>query len=163
MEKLNYLIIHCTASPEGKELTKQDIIRMHTSPKEQGGRGWKKAGYNDIIYLNGDLVNIISFNQNDIVEEWEVANGAKGLNGRSRHIVYVGGCAKNGKTPKDTRTELQEKSLETYVRYTILRHPYIKVLGHNEVEGVKKACPSFNVSEWLKEIGVENKNIYNSK
>ncbi len=56
MGKLNYLVIHCTASPEGAALTKDDIIRMHTNPKHLGGRGWNRPGYSDIVYLDGELV-----------------------------------------------------------------------------------------------------------
>jgi N-acetylmuramoyl-L-alanine amidase len=166
LNKLNYLVIHCTATPENMAVTKDDIIRWHTLPKHQGGRGWNRPGYSDIIYLDGTLSNILPFNTDDFVDLWEVSNGAEGINGNSRHIVYAGGLdaeafKNNVKLPKDTRTEFQKHTLEVYVQYTILRHPDIQILGHYQAPSAKgKPCPSFNVPEWLREIGVPDKHIY---
>jgi len=160
MGKLNYLALHCTATPEGFPVTREDIIRMHTYPVHLGGRGWKRPGYSDIIYLDGSLVNISSFDQDDNVDNWEITNGIKGLNGQARHIVYVGGLDKQGRKPLDTRTEGQRHTMEIYVKYMVLRHPYIKVMGHNQAPNAKKACPSFDVPEWLRSIGIRDKNIY---
>lgn len=159
--KLNYLVLHCTATPEGRPVTKDDIIRWHTNPVHLGGRGWNRPGYADMVYLNGDLVNVIPFNTDDFVDQWEISNGVVGLNGNSRHIVYAGGMDKENKSPKDTRTKEQLEALEVYVKYTIKRHPKILVLGHNEAPNAHgKACPSFNVGEWLRSIGVADVNIY---
>jgi hypothetical protein len=48
------------------------------------------------------------------------------------------------------------------VKYTIKRHPQILVLGHNEAPNAHgKACPSFNVGDWLRSIGIPEVNIYN--
>lgn len=41
---LQYLVIHCTATPEGREVSAADIRRWHTSPPSEGGRGWKQVG-----------------------------------------------------------------------------------------------------------------------
>lgn len=159
--KLNFLIIHCTATPEGRAVSKDDIIRWHTNPLSKGGRGWKRPGYSDIVTLDGDLVNIIPFNTDDFVDLWEISNGVAGLNGNSRHIVYAGGMDKEGKTSKDTRTKQQLETLEVYVKFTIKRHPKIQVLGHNEAPNAHgKACPSFNTGEWLRSIGVSEENIF---
>ena len=49
-------------------VTKDDIIRWHTNPKHLGGRGWNRPGYSDIIYLDGELINIIPFNQDGDVD-----------------------------------------------------------------------------------------------
>lgn len=163
MGKLTYLVIHCTATPEGREVTKDDIIRWHTNPKHQGGRGWRRPGYSDIVYLDGSLVNILQFDQDDEVDSWEISNGARGINGIARHVVYAGGTDKAGKKPKDTRTDAQKETLETYVKFMLLRHPHIEILGHNQVPDANKACPSFDVPKWLKSIGVESKNIYKSQ
>ncbi len=43
------------------------------------------------------------------MDPWEVTNGAKWYNSVSRHIVYAGGVAKDGKTPKDTRTAARKR------------------------------------------------------
>jgi len=163
MGKLNYLVIHCTATPEGREVTKDDIIRWHTSPKHQGGRGWRRPGYSDIVYLDGSLVNILPFDQDDVVDAWEISNGAKGINGISRHVVYAGGVDKTGKKAKDTRTNEQKTTLETYIKFMLLRHPHIQILGHNQAPGANKACPSFDVPKWLKAIGIADKHIYTQR
>lgn len=151
MGSLKYLVIHCTASPQGRELTKADIIRFHTAPVNQGGRGWSRVGYSEMINLKGELINLRPYNENDTVEQNEYTFGAKGLNLVARHIVYVGGC--NGKMdPKDTRTPEQKVTLKRYVTEFHKLHPNCKIIGHNEV--ANKACPSFNVQKWLKTIGI---------
>ena len=68
------------------------------------------------------------------------------------HIVYAGGVEKDGKTPKDTRTGCQKKALEKYVKDFHRKFPDVRIIGHNELAA--KACPSFDVQEWLKEIGI---------
>ncbi len=160
MGKLRFLVIHCTATPESVEVDKGDVIAWHTNPRHLGGRGWNRPGYSDIIHLNGKLENIIPFDQDSYVDSWEISNGAKGINGISRHIVYTGGMDKDNKKAKDTRTEAQKVALETYVKYMVLRHPDIQVLGHNQAPGAIKDCPSFDVPKWLKSIGIGEKNIY---
>ena len=74
MSKLRYLVLHCTDTKEDQQVTKADIIRWHTSPKHQGGRGWRRPGYSDIVYLDGSLVNILPFDQDDEVDAWEISN-----------------------------------------------------------------------------------------
>jgi hypothetical protein len=66
--------------------------------------------------------------------------------------VYVGGCAADGKTTRDTRTPLQKKAIEKYVRDFHQRFPEVEIAGHNEFAA--KACPSFNVKNWIKQIGL---------
>jgi N-acetylmuramoyl-L-alanine amidase len=160
-ESLHYLVIHCTATAKGKPYTKDDVLRWHTAPKHSGGRGWTRPGYSDMIYLDGKLVNLIPFNTDDIVDPWEISNGIEGINGKSRHIVYVGGLDTEGKKSMDTRTDIQKHTMEVYVKYMVLRHPDIKIFGHNQALTANgKACPSFNVPEWLRQIGIGEKNIH---
>ena len=125
MAELKYLVIHCTATPQGRKVTGNDIRAWHTNPISKGGRGWK---------------------------QWEITNGAKGYNSISRHIVYVGGVAADGKTPEDTRTPGQLKALEDYVKDFHRRFPRVRIIGHNEI--ATKACPSFDVQAWLRKIGI---------
>ena len=152
MTKLKYLVLHCTATPEGREVTGADIRRWHTSPVSNGGRGWKQPGYTDIIHLDGTVERIVDNNEDANVDPWEITNGAKGYNSVSRHVVYAGGCARDGKTPKDTRTPAQLKAMEAYVKHFHKRFPGVRIIGHNEVAA--KACPSFDVQKWLKSIGI---------
>ena len=152
MTKLKYLVLHCTATPEGREVTGADTRRWHTSPVSNGGRGWKQPGYTDIIHLDGTVERIVDNNEDANVDPWEITNGAKGYNSVSRHVVYAGGCARDGKTPKDTRTPAQLKAMEAYVKDFHKRFPGVRIIGHNEVAA--KACPSFDVQKWLKSIGI---------
>lgn len=150
--KLKYLVLHCTATPEGREVSAADIRRWHLSPPAAGGRGWKQVGYTDMIHLDGTVERLVDNNEDANVDPWEITNGAKGCNSVSRHVVYSGGTAKDGKTPKDTRTAEQKTAMAAYVKNFHRRFPDVKIIGHNEVAA--KACPSFDVQKWLKTIGI---------
>jgi hypothetical protein len=151
-QELKYLVLHCTATPEGRDVSAAEIRRWHTSPVSAGGRGWKQVGYTDLVHLNGSVERLVANNEDAWVDPWEITNGAKGYNSISRHIVYAGGVAADGKTPKDTRTAAQKAALEKYVKDFHAAHPKVKIIGHNQVAA--KACPSFDVSAWLREIGI---------
>lgn len=149
--RLQYLVIHCTATPEGREVTSAAIRHWHTDPVSKGGRGWKQVGYTDMIHLDGKVERLVQNNEDANVDPWEITNGAKGYNSISRHVVYVGGCDKQLK-PKDTRTAAQKAALKAYVLDFHKRFPKVRIIGHREV--ANKACPSFDVQKWLKEIGI---------
>ena len=151
-KELKYLVIHCTATREGREVSAAEIRRWHTSPVSAGGRGWKQVGYTDLVHLNGSVERLVANNEDAWVDEWEITNGAKGYNSVSRHVVYAGGVAADGKTAKDTRTTAQKAALEKYVKDFHAAHPKVKIIGHNQVAA--KACPSFDVQAWLREIGI---------
>lgn len=154
---MKYLVLHCTATPEGREVTSGEIRHWHTDPVKKGGRGWKQVGYTDMIHLDGRVERLVRNNEDAEVDPWEVTNGAKGYNTVSRHVVYVGGVSKDGKTAKDTRTAAQLKAMTAYVRDFHERFPQIRIVGHGELPGVKKACPSFDVAAWLRSIGIYQK------
>ncbi len=152
MAVLKYLVLHCTATPEGREVTGDEIRAWHTSPVSRGGRGWKQVGYTDMIHLDGRVERLVDNNEDVWVDPWEITNGAKGYNSTSRHVVYVGGVAADGKTPRDTRTPAQLKAMEVYVKDFHRRFPSVRIVGHNEL--ADKACPSFDVQAWLKKTGI---------
>ena len=149
---MQYLVIHCTATPEGREVSAAEIRRWHTAPASQGGRGWKQVGYTDMVHLDGRIERLADNNEDANVDPWEVTNGAAGYNSISRHIVYVGGCD-NHLAPKDTRTEAQREALKRYVEDFHARFPQVKIVGHHELNP-GKACPSFDVPTWLRSIGI---------
>ena len=151
---MKYLVLHCTATPEGREVTSGEIRHWHTDPVKKGGRGWKQVGYTDMIHLDGRVERLVRNNEDAEVDPWEVTNGAKGYNTVSRHVVYVGGVSKDGKTANDTRTEAQLKAMTAYVREFHERFPQLKIVGHRDLPGVKKACPGFDVKAWLADIGI---------
>lgn len=151
MAKLQYLVIHCTATPAGREVSAADIRRWHTSPAP-AGRGWKQVGYTDLFHLDGRVERLVANNEDANVDPWEITNGAAGYNSVSRHVVYAGGCDA-GMKPKDTRTAAQKEALRKYVLDFHARHPAVKIVGHNQLAA--KACPSFDVAAWLLEIGIK--------
>jgi len=153
---MKYLVIHCTATKAGREVSSDEIRRWHTDPVCKGGRGWKQVGYTDMIHLDGRVERLVRNNEDANVDPWEITNGASGYNAISRHIVYVGGVDANDvNKAKDTRTPAQKEALKRYVRDFHMRFPQVKIIGHNQL--ASKACPSFDVPKWLKEIGINQK------
>lgn len=146
--RIERLVIHCTATPEGREVKAADIRRMHCAAPPQG-RGWKQVGYTDMVHLDGTVERLVPNNEDAYVDGWEVTNGAKGYNATSRHIVYVGGM-RNGR-PADTRTEAQKAAMKAYVEDFRKRFPWADVCGHRDLPGVAKDCPCFDVR---KEYGI---------
>lgn len=151
-KELQYLVIHCTATPEGREVTAREIREWHTAPAPKG-RGWRQVGYTDLFHLDGTVERLVDNNEDAMVDAWEITNGAAGYNSISRHIVYAGGCDRKMQ-PKDTRTPAQLAALKRYVLHFHARHPGVKIVGHGELPGVRKACPSFGVAQWLQSIGI---------
>ena len=152
MANLKRLVLHCTATAEGREVTSDEIRAWHTNPVSRGGRGWKQVGYTDLIHLDGQVERLVDNNEDANVDPWEVTNGVAGYNSTSRHVVYAGGVAADGKTPKDTRTRAQREAMEVYVKEFHCRFPQVRIVGHNELAA--KACPSFDVQKWLKQLGI---------
>ena len=156
-KKLKFLVIHCSATREDQYFDKKDLLAWHTGPKPKG-RGWSKPGYTDLILLDGTLQNLTPFDQDDEVDGFEVTNGVRGINSISRHICYIGGMDRKNVKAKDTRTHWQLVTMAIYLRYMLIRHPDILIAGHNQFSA--KACPSFEVPEYLNQLGVDKKNIY---
>jgi len=155
--KLQALIIHCSATPAGRNLKAVELADWFTRPKAKGGKGWKKPGYNDVIELNGRIVNIVPYNEDSVITWNEIAYGAAEYNGIARNICYIGGCDKKMQ-PHNTLTSAQDTSLKNYIRAFIRGHPNAYIVGHNQL--VNKACPSFDVPTKLRAWGIPEKNIY---
>lgn len=130
MRKINEIIIHCSATPEGRDYTVEDIRRWHVK-----GNGWIDIGYHWVIYRDGTI--------HPGRDEKHVGAHCKNHNSHSIGVCYVGGCDKDGMTPKDTRTPAQKAALRNLVYSLLAKYPDAEVYGHNEF--AKKACPSFNV------------------
>lgn len=150
MGKLSHLVIHCTDTPEGRNVTSKDIRAWHTGPISEGGRGWRQVGYTDMFHLDGRVERLVDNNEDMCVDPWEITNGAKGYNTTGRHVVYVGGRSADGKTFKDTRTPQQMAAMARYVIDFHRRFPEVQIVGHNQL--TNKACPSFSVPDWLKDV-----------
>ena len=66
-KKLEYLVIHCSDTPEGRDVTEKDIREWHLSPAPKG-RGWKQVGYTNLFMLDGTNVQMVSNNMDDVVD-----------------------------------------------------------------------------------------------
>lgn len=135
MRNIDKIIIHCSATPEGRKVTVDEIRQWHLQ------RGWKDIGYHYIIYLDGTI--------HKGRPESVIGAHCSGYNKNSIGICYIGGCNKNMQ-PKDTRTVGQKRALLEILRRLKRDYPNATLHGHNEF--AKKACPSFNVKEEYKNL-----------
>lgn len=125
---INEIIIHCSATVEGKDYTTEDIKKWHRA------RGFSDIGYHYIIYRDGSIHN----GRNVNISGAHCTNH----NAHSIGICYIGGVDKYNK-PKDTRTLEQKNSLKNLLLKLKVLYPKVTIHGHNEY--ANKACPSFNV------------------
>lgn len=136
MRELNRIILHCSATKEGREYAVETIRKWHTDPRPKG-RGWSDIGYHYVIHLDG------SVSQGRPLDR----SGAhtKGHNADTVGICYIGGINKEGK-PSDTMTPEQNKAFRMLVlSLRTLFDADMTIHGHNEFSA--KACPSFIVRE----------------
>lgn len=130
------IIIHCTATPEGRVETVQSIRNMHKA------KGWSDIGYHYLIGLNGEC--------------WEGRNvnliGAhcEGHNSNSIGVCYVGGVDKKMQA-KDTRTEKQKDALVALLKDLCKLYPKAKIYGHHDFNKCK-SCPCFDAKNEYKNI-----------
>lgn len=136
MRLINKIIIHCSATPEGKDFTASDIQAWHVK------RGFNEIGYHFVIGLDGTVERGRNIQR--------VGAHCLGQNRNSIGVCYIGGLAEDGKTPKDTRTEAQKKSLLLLIRELKAKYPRITIHGHNEYAA--KDCPCFDVKAEYAEI-----------
>jgi N-acetylmuramoyl-L-alanine amidase len=123
MRKINYIVVHCTATPQN---TTVDSIKNYWT----NVLGWKSYGYHYLIDAKGIVYAI--------TPEDKISNGVKGYNKNSIHVSYIG-----GKT-KDDRTIEQKNRLISILTSLKNKYPNAKILGHRDFPNVNKACPQFD-------------------
>ena len=130
------IIVHCTATPEYRDYTVDDIRQWH---KQQG---WSDIGYHYVVYRDG---TVHEGRDVDI-------SGAHctGHNANSIGVVYVGGVSSDGKTPKDTRTDLQRAALLSLLLDLRKLYPKAEIHGHRDF--ANKACPSFDATREYRKV-----------
>ncbi len=124
---MDRLIIHCSATPNGRNHDASEIHQWHLD------RGWDGIGYHWVITVDGKL-------QAGRPEYWNGSH-AKGFNSNSIGVCLIG---------TDDFNDVQWKILENLVLEKMIQYPDIKVIGHNEISN--KTCPGFDVQWWLKKI-----------
>ncbi len=132
MRDIDKIIIHCSATREGDDSVNVKVIdRWHKA------RGWRGCGYHYVVLIDGTI------EMGRMIDE--IGAHVKNMNKSSIGVCYIGGVEKDGKTPKDTRTENQKESLLLLLKTLKKMFPSATIHGHNEFS--PKACPSFNVQE----------------
>ena len=128
MRPINKIILHCSATKEGKSFTAADIDRWH---REQG---YIMIGYHYVILLDGTV---------EIGRPLELPGAHCAVhNADSIGICYIGGLDMNGK-PYDTRTPQQRKAMQQLI--DTLREVYSNATVHGHREFANKDCPCFEV------------------
>ncbi len=136
MKKIDTIIIHCSATEEGKDFRAADIERWHLE------QGYEMIGYNFVIDLDGTVE----------VGRPLTMTGAhcKGYNNHSIGICYVGGVDANGK-PKDTRTLEQKEAMVQLVADLMEKYPGIMyILGHRDTSPDLNGDGKITPNEWIK-------------
>ena len=135
MNKPTFVIIHCSATKEGKDFTSKDVDKWHRA------RGFRKIGYHYLIRLDGTIE----------VGRGESEEGAHaiGFNRKSVGICYVGGLDADGK-PKDTRTPEQKASMQALVTDIKARYKIEQVLGHRDLSVDLNGDGVITSNEWMK-------------
>ena len=131
MRRIDLIVIHCTASRPSQSISLEQLDKMHKA------RGWKCCGYHYYITRDGQL----HFGR----PESMVGAHARHYNAHSIGVCYEGGLDEKGRAA-DTRTLAQKKTLLTLLHSLKVDYPDAQIVGHCELEGVHKACPSFPVS-----------------
>lgn len=124
---IKQIIVHCTATKEGKNYTIDNIRQWHKA------NGWSDIGYHYVIYLDGTI---------HLGRDVDIAGAhCQGYNTNSIGVVYVGGLDNNNKA-KDTRTKEQKEALLNLLKSLKRIYPSAKIYGHNNFTKAK-ACPCF--------------------
>jgi N-acetyl-anhydromuramyl-L-alanine amidase AmpD len=149
MRKINYIVLHCSATKAGQKVTIADIRDWHKQ------RGFKDIGYHYVIYDDGIIVT----GRNPA----EAGAHVEGHNSDSIGICYTGGLDATGK-PADTRTESQKSSILSLLKTLKKLYPKAIILGHRDFSkdtnqnGVIdpyeriKECPCFDAKPEYKDI-----------
>lgn len=141
--RIDYIVIHCTATPEGRDLTVEDIRRQHKA------QGWSDVGYHLLVYRDGSVhagrdVNIAGAH-------------VTGYNSYSIGIAYVGGLENDPKKtyqqlkPKDTRTEAQKAAMLALLMDLRKLYPKAVIKGHRDFSPDLNGNGTIEPQEWVKD------------
>lgn len=135
MRRIDHIVIHHSAS--SLATTAADIVRWHTSPKKEGGNGWKAVGYHFICESDGRWVRGRQFDE----------PGAHcPPNAHSIGICLVGDNTKPGQEWR----WVQIDALKAMLKFLDLLFPGAKTLGHKDMPNTATKCPGLDVRELLR-------------
>ena len=141
--RIDYIAVHCTASPEGQAMTVEDIRRIHKA------NGWSDIGYHYVIDLKGCV---------HIGRDVHLSGAhVSGYNPYSIGVVYVGGLENkpgvpyNKLPPKDTRTDAQKAALLALLVDLRKLYPKAKIQGHRDFSKDLNGNGIIEPQEWIKD------------
>lgn len=138
MRKIDKIILHCSANGPNSKIGVKEIRDYHVKV-----RGWKDIGYHYVIKRDGMLETGRPIEQ--------AGAHCTGYNANSVGICLVGGIDNDG-LPQDNFTQPQFDKLAQLIRSLRRNYPDATIHGHNEF--ANKACPVFNVMDFLKRYGI---------
>lgn len=116
----------------------KEIDRWHRA------RGWDSCGYHYVIRRSGK----VETGRPVARQGAHVGRPRPGWNRRSIGVCLIGGIDKEGE-PADNYTKKQYTALVRLVRKLREAHDIVTVIGHRDLPGVRKACPCFDVADWV--------------
>jgi N-acetylmuramoyl-L-alanine amidase len=134
---VKYLVVHCSATKPSMNIGAAEIDRWHRQ------KGWRKIGYHFVIKRDGTIEPGRGLT--------EIGAHAAGYNSVSIGICLVGGVSEQDvKKAENNFTIPQMESLHHLLSSLLdASFPKAKVLGHRDLPGVAKDCPSFDVQKWF--------------
>lgn len=148
---VKFITQHCTATPEGLNLTAAQISAMDIQIFGQ-------VSYHYVVLLDGTLVNTLDV-------KYKGAHTGKHNTGNIG-ISYIGGIDRVTKKAKDTRTPAQKATIAKFYRDMQAKYPGVTIRGHRdwspdldgdgkiEPHEWVKMCPCFSVRDELKVLGL---------
>ena len=130
MRKINKLVIHCSDSPDDRDVDRKDIDAWH---KE---RGWDGIGYHYVIKRDG----VVEIGRPESVQ----GAHTRGHNRGSLGVCMIG---------REVFSEEQYKALTILIKDLTARYRGLYVAGHYEYDE-HKTCPNFKVEEYLMDNGL---------
>lgn len=140
--KIKLIVIHCSASPNGRPASIEDIDAWHHERGFNRQPLWRayfnrdvaSVGYHYVIGVDG---KVYTGRHHD-----EVGAHAKGHNQHSLGVCMIG---------TDRFSLMQWYALRDLIQKLSDTNDSPEVVGHRDLPAVAKTCPGFPVSQWLAE------------
>lgn len=132
-KETNAIFVHCSATKPSMDIGVREIRQWH---KE---KGWLDIGYHFVIRRDGTV------EEGRAIEA--VGSHVQGYNSDSVGVCLVGGIDAKGNFEANFTPE-QMNALRSLLVTLQVMYPKASIRAHHDV--APKACPSFNLSHWVK-------------
>lgn len=134
-EDVRFIVVHCSATGPRVDVGLKEVDQWHRL------RGFTRVGYHYIIRRDGSLEPGRSLRERGAHVE--------GHNHESVGVCLIGGTdGTKLNRPQANFTPHQLLTLRTLLGSLVAVFPGAGVVGHRDMPGVAKACPSFDVPRW---------------